>query len=383
MRRRIGACGLALLLTRGLAAQGHEHQGEGQWRPSLDVTAYLQYIHTSGLRGAYQLGSVNRVMLQTGGSGLGGTIRLRAMGSAEPLTLTDRGAPQLLQVSFTSGGETITDRAHPSPWLMELAASYERVIRGDMTVSLYGAAIGEPALGPPLYAHRASAVANSAVPLGHHSQDVTHSSFGVVTVGVAKAGGAVQLEFSAFNDRQPEDPSTVFYYDGARLDSYAARVTVATKGGSKLSGFYGYLPAAGGGHHHDALHRFGAALTHDGIPWSFSLVYSANDPLGGTPRANTALLEGARRWSAGHVLFARAEYVQRTDEELALIGSVNVLQDIEALQVGYAAALGWSGTRFRIGGYTTINLVPPQLESFYGTRTPLTLTAFGQLLVGL
>ncbi len=317
-------------------------------------------------------------MLQTGGSGLGGSIHLRAMGSAEPLTLTDRGAPQPLQVSFTRGGETITDRAHPSPWLMELSASYEHVIREGMSVSLYGAAIGEPALGPPLYVHRASAVANSAVPLGHHSQDLTHSSFGVVTVGVTR--GAVRLEFSAFNDRQPEEPSTVFYYAGARLDSYAARATVTTKGGARLSGFYGYLPAAGGGHHHDALHRFGAALTHDGIPWSFSLVYGANDPLGSTPRASTVLLEGARCWSAGHVLFARAEYVQRTDEELALIGSVNALQDVEALQVGYAAAVGGvGGTQVRVGGYTTINLVPPQLDQFYGTRTPVTLTAFGQV----
>ncbi|HXO86117.1 MAG TPA: hypothetical protein VN803_11405, partial [Gemmatimonadales bacterium] len=264
MRAAIGAYSLSLLLTRGLVAQGHAHHGGDEWRPSLEVTAYLQYLHSSGLRGAEQLGSVNRVMAHIGGAGLGGTIRLRAMGSAEPLTLTDRGAPQPLQVSFTSGGATITDRSHPSPWLMELAASYERAIGGGMSVSLYGAAIGEPALGPPLYAHRASAAANSAVPLGHHSQDVTHSSFGVVTVGVSR--GTVQLEFSAFNDRQPEEPSTVFYYDGARLDSYAARATVGMKGGARLSAFYGYLPAAGGGHHHDALHRFGAAFTHDGTP---------------------------------------------------------------------------------------------------------------------
>jgi hypothetical protein len=362
-----------------LAAQEHEHHGGGQWRPSLEVTAYLQYIQTSRIRGAYQFGSINRAMLQTGGSALGGSIRLRAMGSAEPVTLTERGAPQPLQVSFTSDGETITDRAHPSPWLMELAASYERVISegGDVTVSLYAAAIGEAALGPPIYFHRGSAVANSAVPLGHHSQDVTHSSYGVVTAGVT--AGIVGLEFSAFNDRQPEEPGIVFYYDGARLDSYAARATVTTKGGSRLSGFYGYLPAAGGGHHHDALHRFGAALTHDGSPWSFSLVYSANDPLGSTRRANTVLLEGARRWSGGHVLFARAEYVQRTDEELALIGSINALQDVEALQLGYAMAVGGSGMQFRVGGYTAINLVPPQLEPFYGTRTPLTLNAFGQV----
>ena len=380
MTRASWACGLALLLPGRLAAQEHEgHHGSAQpWRPSLDLTAFVQYLHTSGLRGAYQFGSVNRVMLQTGGPGLGGTIRFRAMGSAELLTLTERGMPQPLQVSFTSGGQTVTDRAHPSPWLMELSASYERRVSERTRVSLYGAAIGAAALGPPFYAHRGSALGNLAVPLGHHVQDITHANYGVVTLGVVR--GPVQVEMSAFNDRQPEEQGAVFYYDGARLDSYAVRATLNTKDGSKLYGFYGYLPAAGGGHHHDALHRFGAALTHDGTPWSFSLVYSANDPLGGAPRANTVLLEGARSWSAGQVLFARAEYVQRTDEELALIGSISELQDVQAVQVGYARGV-WeaTGARLRVGGYTTINFVPPQLEPFYGTRTPVILAAFGQL----
>ena len=364
------------MLTRALAAQEHPgHADARAWRPSLEVTAYLQYLHTSGIRGAYQVGSVNRFMLHTGGAGLGGTIRLRAMASAEPLTLTDRGAPQPLQVSFESGGETITDRSHPSHWLMELAVSYERPIAGGgTTVSLYAAAIGEPALGPGFYAHRATADANLAAPLGHHSQDVTHSSFGVVTLGAAR--GPVALEFSAFNDRQPEDAGTVFYYDAARLDSYAARVTIRPKEGSRLYAFYGYLPSTGGGHHHGSLHRWGTAFTHDGVPWSFSFVYSTNDPLGGTRRANTVLLEAARRSSAGHVLFARAEYVQRTDDELALIGSVNPLQDVEAVQAGYARAIV---RILRIGAHTTINFIPPQLEPFYGTRTPLIVAVFGQL----
>ena len=83
------------------------------------------------------------------------------------------------------------------------------------------------------------------------------------------------------------------------------------------------------------------------------------------------------------MLFARAEYVQRTDEELALIGSINELQDVEALQVGYAHAVrsvGGTGGGIRLGAYLTVALVPPQLESFYGTRAPLTAAAFGQLV---
>lgn len=374
MRIGPGAVACALLLTRDVVAQAHESHvqvpGFG-----LELTAFGQYIHTSGLRSAYQFGSVNRLMLHTYSAGLGGAIRLRAMASAEPLTLTARGAPQPLQVSFTSEGETVTDRAHPAPWLMELSASYERMLGRNASIAVYGAAIGEAALGPPVYAHRGSSFGNLAVPLGHHAQDITHSSYGVVTLGVRKA--SVQLELSAFNDRQPEEVGTVFYYEGARLDSYAGRATLVTRGGAELYGFYGYLPAASGGHDHGALHRYGIGVTREGNPLAWTLLYSANDPLGERRPANTLLMEGSWRSLGGHALFVRAEYVQRTDEELALIGSVNELQDVESVQVGYSRAIA---RLLRVGAYTTVNLVPPQLEQFYGTRTPLTAAAFGQII---
>ena len=110
------------------------------------------------------------------------------MGSAELLTLGARGAPQLLQAAFHANGEMVTDHVHPSPWLMELAGSYDAVLSEDLAVSFYAAAIGEPVLGPPVYLHRASATANPVVPLGHHLQDDTHSSYGVLSYGMRWPG---------------------------------------------------------------------------------------------------------------------------------------------------------------------------------------------------
>jgi hypothetical protein len=95
------------------------------------------------------------------------------------------------------------------------------------------------------------------------------------------------------------------------------------------------------------------------------------------------LAEAERRWNDRHVLFARAEYVERTAEELSLVGSVSATQPIGALQVGYARAVARrGGTAARLGAYATVNGIPAQLEAFYGSRTPFGIAAFAQLSWG-
>ena len=47
--------------------------------------------------------------------------------------------------------------------------------------SVYAAPSGEPALSPVAFMHRPSAMDNPPAPLGHHWQDATHVSFGVLT----------------------------------------------------------------------------------------------------------------------------------------------------------------------------------------------------------
>jgi hypothetical protein len=66
--------------------------------------------------------------------------------------------------------------------------------------------------------------------------------------------------------------------------------------------------------------------------------------------------------------------VQRTAEELSLVGSVSERQDITSLQLGYAR-----GKQVRLGAYTTVTHIPQQLEPFYGSNIPLTVAVFGQV----
>ncbi len=81
-------------------------------------------------------------------------------------------------------GRPLHDRQHPHDAFMELGASYRRPLTGDVGFSLYAAPVGEPALGPTAFIMRPSAMDNPVAPIGHHWQDATHVSFGVVTAGL-------------------------------------------------------------------------------------------------------------------------------------------------------------------------------------------------------
>jgi hypothetical protein len=50
-------------------------------------------------------------------------------------------------------------------------------------LSFYFAPMGDPAMGPTAYPHRASASENPIAPLGHHLEDSTHVSDDVITAG--------------------------------------------------------------------------------------------------------------------------------------------------------------------------------------------------------
>src|SRR2546428_10932025 len=103
---------------------------------------------------------------------------------------------------------------------MELAALYERPVARTLAVSLYAAPVGEPAVGPAAFPHRPSAVDDPLAPIGHHWQDGTHITFGVLTAGgftrPTKPAGPV------FNGREPGEKRPHFDYAGRGLASLTA-----------------------------------------------------------------------------------------------------------------------------------------------------------------
>src|SRR5690349_13427955 len=140
--------------------------------------------------------------------------------SLDPATVGQDGYREIFQAGEALDGRPLIDRQHPHDLFMQLAAVW-RVPIGDSTrLTFAGGPVGEPALGPIAFMHRASAIDNPTAPLGHHTFDSTHIAFGVVTVAVDH--GPWTFEASRFNGREPDEHRWDF--DFGALDSYSGRV---------------------------------------------------------------------------------------------------------------------------------------------------------------
>jgi hypothetical protein len=102
-----------------------------------------------------------------------GWFGLRSMVSLEPLTIRGCGYPDLLATGELCDGDNIHDRQHPHGLFMEVAAEFDRPLTRSVRWQVYGALAGEPALGPPAFPHRVSAMPNPIAPIKHHWLDAT------------------------------------------------------------------------------------------------------------------------------------------------------------------------------------------------------------------
>lgn len=200
----------------------------GNWDLMFHGTVFITYNQQGGPRGAGKAESTNYLMSMQQHRLGSGTLLLRQMFSAESLTSPHPGFPELFQTGETYHGQPLVDHQHPHNVFAELAALYTLPINSKLTWLLYGGPSAEPALGPVTYMHRQSASENPEAPLGHHLQDSTHTSFGVVTTGFlfdTHKVGFLKLEGSAFNGHEPNEERWSIQF--AALDSWSFRVTSA------------------------------------------------------------------------------------------------------------------------------------------------------------
>jgi len=259
---------------------------------------------------------------------------------------------------------------------MELAVMYERAVSRDIGVTVYAAPSGEPALGPVAFMHRPSAMDNLMAPLSHHWQDATHISFGVITGGVF--GRHWKLEGSAFNSREPNEERWGF--DRLRLDSYSGRFTVHMDSSWVFSAGYGFLKTPEALHPTESVHRVTASVLHgrrlgtDGQV-ATAIIWGANRRSGRT--THSALVESEAVLDHHNTILGRLELVQKTAEDLALpTGPLGFPPDstftVAAGSLGYIReVVRMAKATLGIGFQTTLNLVPAELQPFYGSRTPV------------
>ena len=354
-----------------------KHLMAGPWMLMFHGFLFGQYIRQGGPRGDDQLGSLNWMMVMASREVGGGRFEARTMLSLDPGTVSARGYPLLLQTGESYRGEPLHDRQHPHDFWMELGALYERPVSSTLGVSIYAAASGEPALGPVAFMHRPSAMDDPMAPLGHHWHDATHTSFGVVSVGVF--GARWKLEGSLFNGREPDEHR--WNFDKIRLDSYSARFILNPNAHWSFTAAYGFLESPEEHAPEESAHRITAsAMYGKGIgsegQLAATVVYGINRMGGGAEPAewsHTFLAESEAILNRRHTVFGRFEWVRKTAEDLVLpVQDLHQHFHFASLSAGAIRELGRGlGLTLGVGARGTVNLLPRSLEPFYGSRTPV------------
>ena len=294
-------------------------------------------------------------------------LGLRAMVSLDPIIEKGYGYPLLYQSGETFRGRPIHDRQHPHDFVSELAATFSYKIDEKQSVYFYAGLPGEPALGPPAFMHRASAMNNPDAPLGHHWQDASHITFGVVTAGYSF--DKFKIEASAFKGREPDENR--WNFDSPKLDSYSARLTFNPTKEWSFQISHGRLknpepaePDLKVLRRTTASAIYNKSFTND-RNWANSFVWGQNHTDEG--RTNSFLYETDYQFQK-NAIFGRFERVQKNSHELVLpaphpegnlwVGllSAGYMRDViknKGIDVGIGAQATW---------YTN----PAELTPFYG-----------------
>src|SRR5207248_9424582 len=132
----------------------------------------------------------------------------------------DRHYPFLFQTGETAFGKPIVDGQHPHDLIMGLGIQYARPLSEKTMFQIYFAPVGDPALGPVAFPHRASAMELPQATLGHHWQDSTHIANEVVTLGIAHK--QFKLEASGFYGTEPNENR--WNIDSGPINSWSTRL---------------------------------------------------------------------------------------------------------------------------------------------------------------
>jgi hypothetical protein len=361
----------------------HDHTQMGQdhdWRLMQDGVVYGLFNHQGGPRGDDEFVVPNWWMgmltKQQGRHGFGISLML----SLDPATVGKNGYAELFQVGETFDGAPLVDRQHPHDLFMQIAASW-RIGLGDRTMLTFtGGPAGEPTLGPVAFMHRASAAGLPFAPLGHHTFDSTHISFGVVAAALER--GTWTLEGSVFNGREPDEDRWDF--DTGRLDSVAGRVWYRPSSEWELQASTGRLRDP------ELLEPGDVQRTTMSAAWlrnratgfdAFSAGYGVNAAHG--ERRQGVFAEFTSERGRGSV-FGRAE-VQQLEAD-ALIGAHDAAQlndtsspAVAAVTIGAARRVAaWRGFEGALGAQATAYRVPDELVATHGRR-PLSFQVFFRL----
>jgi hypothetical protein len=311
----------------------------GSWNAMFMAQAFVIDTQQSGPRGGDKFYSSNWFMANAEHrAGEHGAFQFQLMMSLDPATMTERRYPLLFQTGETAFGKPLVDAQHPHDFIMALGVQYALSLTRNTTLEFYFAPVGDPALGPVAYPHRASAMELPQASLSHHWQDSTHIANEVVTAGIAYR--KIKLEASGFYGSEPNENR--WNIDAGPINSWSTRLWYLPAKNWAAQVSVGRLTKPEALQPGDQF-RATASLEYSrpmrGSSWSSSFVWGRDHSTATLRNTNSYLLESLLPIGTKNFITGRAELV---DKDELFEGQ----PDIEAqLDTRY-------GSTFRIGAYT-------------------------------
>ncbi len=355
-----------------------------------DGVVYFNFNHQGSPRGGDELAVQNWWMGMAERPAGAGRLRFTLMLSLEPATLGKDGYREIFQVGETFNDQPLIDRQHPHDFLMQTSVTWRTAIGRGYSLTLSGAPVGEPALGPVTFMHRASAFENPTAPLAHHTFDSTHITMGVLTAGIDKARW--QAEGSIFHGAEPDEERWDLM-DPGPLDSWSVRGWFRPTDAWTLQISHGFLKTPEAHEPGDVRRTTASAswLQQRAAGWTgATFAYGRNNKLGGD--FNAFLAEATHSFGDNSV-YGRFEALQVETDVLRfgnhtfvgsskLVAHEHVPESGEGRDVVGALTLGgvrtlarpW-GWDFGAGADVTFYSVPDPLRPYYGS-SPVSFHVF-------
>jgi hypothetical protein len=339
------------------------------WDAMFMASAFLVDTQESGPRGGDKLFSANWFMAAfTHPLGPKAAFEADVMLSLEPATITDRRYPELFETGETAFGKPLIDAQHPHNFVMALGFHYTRKLPAGAILDLYFAPVGDPALGPVAFPHRASAAELPEAPLSHHLQDSSHIADEVVTAGLSYR--KFKLEASGFYGSEPNENRWTI--EVGPINSWSTRLWYFPSANWAAQVSVGRLDHPEALEPGDQIRSTGSLsyskpLTSGGA-WSSSFIWGRNHDTDSGHNLNSYLVESVLPIRKRNFLTGRIELVDK--DELSVPG----IYRIGAYTIGYTRDVALFGNSFDrhietgIGADFTAYSLPGSLKPYYGNR---------------
>ncbi|MEO5922226.1 MAG: hypothetical protein ABIR70_00210 [Bryobacteraceae bacterium] len=354
----------------------------GSWNLMIMGQGFVNSTQQSGPRGGDKIFAANWAMISATHRLGGGALMLQSMFSLDPATVTKQAYPLLFQTGETANGTPLVDAQHPHDFIMGLGVQYAHSISENTMFQAYYAPVGDPALGPVSFPHRASAFELPQATLSHHVQDSTHIAINVATVAIRHKW--LRLEASSFYGTEPNENR--WNIDWGPMNSYSGRVSILPSSNWMAQFSAGRLKdperqshSPGDEAHGGDIVRMTSSVHYtrpmgNGNHWSTSVIWGGNHNVQNQRNTNSYLVETLYPVSPKNFLTARAEVVDKDElftnnhtleHQLELIAG-NVFR-VKAYTGGYTRDIGtFQNVETGIGANLTAYVIPAAIQPYYG-----------------